>query len=372
VTCVALAVTALATGRPALADYPTALREAARARMHERAQEHALAADGFRRAFDQFPDLAFLYTYAAAAERAGWYAEAESAWRKVLRYALSEEDRARADGEATRLKSLVPKDMVRVAVQVTPHHARLVFESDKGKRAMSSGGEIYLRSGRYKVSIQAAEHGSETRTIYVGTRPAETFAVVLKHGGGTVVVPDKKPDDKKPDDRKPDDKKPDDKKPDLVEKKPDTKKPDKDPDPFPDEQIERRPGRTSGRGFLWGATPWISAGIGVAAIGAAGYFGWRATDDAAVANGFNPADKGYSTKVAGQIDYAKQDALLATIGLAVGGAFVVGSALLFTLRPSTSSEARADEPPEPGFSLGARGAPRLVFDGTGLRALVRF
>ncbi len=122
-------------------------------------------------------------------------------------------------------------------------------------------------------------------------------------------------------------------------------------------------------GWLHRYGPFIVAGVGVATVGAGGYFGYEAMDTATRVKNLDQSSPNYTTNFNTFADYAKQQGLFANVMFATGGALVAGGALWWLLAPSTHSSTHVLGSMEGSASLLP---PDVGFDGRSMWATWRF
>ncbi|MSP93568.1 MAG: hypothetical protein EXR79_17545, partial [Myxococcales bacterium] len=303
-------------GASAATRYAAALRQAALARVEAHAGIDELAAEHYRAAYRQHPEMTFVLAQAQAAERAGLYAEAHNAASRALMHRMPDAQRAEMDSEVKRLAGLVPQDLHRVAVQVAPDGARvelrlvmpvtggaksalaagakpeaLLRDSGPDRTVLTSGG-IWLKAGTWSVESSARGYQSELRTIQVG-RGGELLTVALKpdETGPALAVSRKRPSaqiEPQPGPKTV---------PDVVRKVLSEFEPGAEPklQPKLDGPIvkfgyDEPPSRSA----LARVGPIATSMLGVAALGVGGYFGYQATTNAATVNALEPNVKGYA------------------------------------------------------------------------------
>jgi hypothetical protein len=315
------------------ARYSAALRLAALARVEARGGADEVAAEHFRAAYRKYPDVSFLAGYARSAERAKLYAEAHDALRRALSHALSPDERAQVDAEIARLTPLVPSGLVRVALQVAPEGARVELtrqqpgESNGDPRKSSKRsadrialgtGWLYLAPGSYAVYSSLKGFQSDLRTLQVTAESADLMAIALAADDAAPQLADTT--------------RPKHKGSDTVE--PDIKKPDEGPVvEFQDRpKVRRSPVHTLG--------PVVLSALGVLAVGAGGFFGWQASQNAASANdlsGQGLSKANYDSQFATYHQAVLNNANFANYALAGGGTLVALGSLWWLLAPSAKA-----------------------------------
>lgn len=380
---------------------PQSLRLAALARVHQRAGFDAVAAEYFRGAYRAYPQLGHILDYAQASERARHFAEAHAAYSEALQHVLSEDQRKRIVGEVERLKTLVSPSLVPVAVQVQPRGTRVAFTvaggDERPQRVVLGDGTVWLRPGTYKIVGSAPEHHGMKRSFRVGAHERQLLAVHLRRqtltsstiaGGkpapvptGTVKdVPETAPVAVAP--KEPVEVAAQAGTPAAAVEQPapptsEQPAPVAAADPAPaadgagaaDEIIEEpAPTASSGRGLaFWG--PVVTAGLGVAGLGAGGYFGYLAITHAGFANDLNPKSGNYEKNLAEQTQLTQDNAKYATWALIGGGAMAVAGTAWFIVGRTLGASAGNSTGGGAAFALRPAG---VGFDGRRLMATWRF
>lgn len=345
---------------PASTRYAAALRLAALGRVEARAGSDELAAEHFRAAYRMQPQVEFLLAYARSAERAQLYAEAHEALRRALTHGLPPEELGKISTDIKRLQAQIPPGLVRVAVQVAPAGTRLELTRQKPgakvqdprqagaartcDRVVLATGGVYLPAGTYSVYATAKGYQSEMTTLQVAREGAELIAVSLaaeeagpqlaethRHKQKTV-----EPDDKLEDKHQ-------------VEAQ------------GPTVEFGVQPKSSRSAIHTWG--PLGTAALGVAAIGAGGFFGWQVTQAAATAN--DQANQGLSkADYQANVDYYKQQARdnssLANYSFIGGGVLLAIGTAWWALAPSARASQAAATPPAPASRQAQVAAPALI------------
>lgn len=319
---------------PASTRYASALRLAALGRVEARAGADELAAEHFRAAYRMQPQVEFLLAYARSAERAQLYAEAHEALRRALTHGLASDERSRVAADIQRLQAQIPAGLVRVAVQVAPAGARLELTRQQPgakvqdprqagaartwDRLVLATGGVYLPPGTYAVYATAKGYQSHMTTLQVARDGAELIAVSLAAEEAGPQLAETHRHKQKPVE-------PDDKLEDKQQVEPQG----------PVVEFGVQPRSTRSAIHTWG--PLGTAALGVAAIGAGGFFGWQVTQAAASANdqlhqGLSKAD--YQANV----DYYKQQArdssALANYSFIGGGVLLAVGTAWWALAPA--------------------------------------
>lgn len=321
--------------------YAAALRLAALARVEARAGEDQLAAEHFRNAYRLQEAVPFLVAYAQAAERAGLFAEAHDALRRLLGHALSDDQRKIVEVQEKRVAALVPPGLQRVAILVAPDGARVELSregADKTKlkgpeRMLIGSGDVFLQPGAWNLETGAKGFNSELRTVQVGAPEANVVAIQLQpedQGPALVGTPNaRQPQqfDKRPI-------------PLAQDKKPDTAK-------GPTLVIDDHP-QSARRGFIatWG--PIATTGLGVLAVGAGGWFGYQTQVAADNVASFQPGGSAYdaknlTTNQQTQLDSVRANQRLANYAFIGGGTLVALGSLWWLLQPAAPSAAPSQE-----------------------------
>lgn len=342
--------------------YAAALRLAALARVEARAGEDPLAAEHFRNAYRLQQAVPFLVAYAQAAERAGLFAEAHDALRRLLGHALSEDQRKIIETQEKRVAALVPPGLQRVAVLVSPDGARVEMSREGTtkrngpERMLIGSGDVFLQPGTWNLETGAKGFNSELRTVQVGPPETNVVAIELQledQGPALVGTPNAR-------------------QPRQIDKRPIPLVQDKKPDPpkGPTLTLGEVP-QTAKRGFIatWG--PIATTGLGVLVVGAGGWFGYQtqvaANDIAAVQpGGSDYVAKNLTTNQQTQLDSVHANQTLANYAFIGGGALVAIGSLWWLLQPAAQPEApvqqltEAPRPPTPSVlpvpTVSGRGA----------------
>ena len=385
--------------------YPQSLRQAALGRVHQRAGFDALAAEYFRSAYRAYPQLTYVLDYAQASERARHFAEAHAAYAQALQHQLGDEQRKRIVGEVERLKTLVSPSLVPVAVQVQPQGARVVFsaegEGEQNQRVMLGDGSLWLRPGTYQIDGTAAQHHGLKRTFRVGTHERQLLSIHLRRqtltsssiAVGAPAAVGTAPAKSAPIDGAPT-------KTVVVSPTPAPAEADEPTAPAEaapvvakaaapaeaaaaaeppavddgpidgEENIEEStpmPTSSGGNAF-WG--PVVTAGLGVAGLGAGAYFGSMMITYAGYANDLkNPKGANYKKNLAEQTQLAQDNADYATWAFIGGGALVAAGTAWFILDRALGSSASHLKQSAPAVALRPAG---FGFDGRRFMATWRF
>lgn len=354
--------------------YAAALRLAAVARVEARAGLDELASEHFRAAYRKHEDAAFLLAGAVAAERARLYAEASDMLREALTHELPKEQRSKAESDLARVAPQVPTGLVRVPIQVAPEGARVeLTRSEPGQtrpagskpdRVVLVSGWVFLQPGTWSIYSTARGFQPELQTVKVvrsgssivqvalrpedrgpsvadPTRPSRDDRSVAEPGptspetdpgredgsddGSDVAAASDTPAPVKPETKpvvKPETKpKPEP----VVVKKPKPKPVDPDPtepglDPGEGPTVEVDVAHGPQGIHKWG--PYATAGLGVALLGAGGYFGYTAQQsgqDASDLGSQNLSPAAYDSQFTKLVQQAEDQALFANLAFAGGG-----------------------------------------------------
>lgn len=361
------------------------------ARVELRSSAYELAAEHFRAAYRHHADADFMRRYAEAAERAGLYAEARDATQRVLTHPLSPEERQRLEGDVVRLDKMVQPGLVRVMVQVKPDGARVVLTLGNLQRTVLGPGHIYLKSGSWGVESSAKGFQSELRTLQAGEGGA-LLAISLhaeEAGPALAEVPRATGDGIR--------------KAPLIEIEPEPEpkavpvvavqpkvEPKVEPKPVPvvavqpkvepkiepkvEPKVEPKPAppkavakpepepkaaptplviapkevKPQGPSVVGRYGPYVTAGLGVVAIGVGGFFLYQAMQNVSDLNGLNAASM-TPAQYASSFDAGKSDAQAnlqkADYLMAAGGAVLVAGVAWWVLTPRGSTTAEADHSP---------------------------
>ncbi len=343
--------------------FARALRLAARGRVQARAGMDGAASESLRLSYHIVPELSVLTDHAAAAERAQYFGQAHAAWREVLNHPLGPAARKKATAEAERLAPLVPADHVPVLVTVSPFHAAVTLErtEDGQRRVVLSDGVVWLKAGGWQAATVATGYKSELRAFRVERRSNEAFAVVLEPSQKALRMAGSR-DGPLPGERvgaKPDGLAPPKEDPsrnDGQAPKSTAKQTPKDPTAGSDVDgglKQTQPTPPGGGLSKWG--PIITAGVGVAALGVGGFFGYNAKQNVDVANGLSPTRPDYKTQLKFYGDAASDRAQLANTMFIAGGALAAVGTVWWLLAPRSGDEAAASSLRPSGMSLSGRG-----------------
>ncbi len=341
------------------ARYSAALRLAALARVEARGGADEVAAEHFRAAYRKYPDVSFLIGYARSAERAKLYAEAHDALRRALSHELTAEERGQLEAEVARLAPLVPPGLVRVALQVAPEGTRVELTRQQpgesagdprknSKRAADrialGTGWLYLAPGSYAVYSASKGYQSDLRTLQVTAESADLMAIALAAEDAAPQLVDTT--------------RPKTKTPDHVE--PDVKQPDQGPVvEFEDRpKVRRSPLHTLG--------PVVLSALGVLAVGAGGYFGWQASQNASLANDLSKGSASYQSQFDTYHQAVLDNANLANYAFIGGGALVALGSLWWLLAPSAKATQAVASPAEGPAAAGHSSWPTLSLPQVGL------
>lgn len=339
------------------ARYAAALRLAALARVEARAGSDEVAAEHFRAAYRKYPDVGFLLAYARSAERAKLYAEAHDALRRALTHALADDEKTRINNEVERLQPLVPAGLVRVAIQVSPEGARVELTRQQAgaagrdpkkngpgrtvDRVVLGTGWLFLQPGSWAIYSTAKGYQSDLSSLQVTPEGAELVAVGLSpEDAGPQFADTTRPKVVRQEG------------PDLEPKKPEE-------GPVVEFQAPARPSRSR----IHSIGPVVVSALGVLAVGAGGYFGWQATEQAKQANALLPSDSGYHDDFATFRTSVNNNAMLANYAFIGGGALVGLGTLWWLLAPSKTTAA-ADRPS--GAPVAARLLPAVQLTPSGV------
>ncbi len=344
----------LATGRPGGEGSPTeryvaSLRLSALGRVEARGGLDEVAAEHFRAAYRKHPAVEYLLAAARSAERAKLYAEAHDALRQALLHELPPDERARTDQEVARLEPLVPPGLVRVTVQVIPEGARVELSRQQpgdpprdpklaGRgydRVVLGTGWVFLQPGTWAVHSTARGYQSELQTVTLQPDGAELVAVALSVEDTGPQLADPRPRQKRPDDGTlPDDRK--------------TPEPE---GPVVQFNMDKTPKRSAAH--TWG--PLGLSVLGVAGIGAGGWFGFQAAQNGLAANDLvnqKLPKSQYDAQLGEHVTSAQDNARLANYAFIGGGALVALGTLWWWLAPEDKPQ---DDPgPKLGASAGAQ------------------
>lgn len=379
--------------------YPQSLRYAARGRVQARAGDDALAAEYFRAAYHQHPDIQYLLSYARACERAKYFNEARQAYQEALTHDLDEDESKRVKSEVERLATLISKTQVPVTLQIRPRNARAIVSSPADKaspqpasfeRVVMGDAKIFLKPGKYTVHVAADTYRGQLRSFRV--RPGNTtssqgqlIAVTLRpeakvplalsqHRGSGATATSKNvgKSTRKTADNDDDD---DDEEVADADTKgdgttgDDTTGSDGSDGSDVDDAVDAGVADSGGSGgsslHKWG--PIATAGVGVLALGAGGGLWYLAMDEAALAEAVNPA-AGNRTEI---FEHHRGNAELywnmRIVAFGVGGALVAAGTIWMAVAPKNVALAPANR----GLASTLRPAD-VHFDGRTFGATWRF
>lgn len=408
--------------------YAAALRLAAVARVEARAGLDELAAEHFRAAYRKHEDAAFLLAGAVAAERARLYAEASDMLREALTHELPKEQRNKAESDLARVAPQVPAGLVRVPIHVAPEGARVeLTRSEPGQvrpagskpdRVVLVSGWVFLQPGTWSIYSTARGYQPELQTVKVVRSGSSNVQVALRpeDRGPSVADPTRPSRDDRsvavPGPTAPDEEpgtdlsdasdtpepapKPEPKprpKPEPIAKpepKPETEpiakpepKPEpkpvvvKKPKPKPIDPDPTEPGLDPGEGptveldvahgpqgvHKWG--PYATAGLGVALLGAGGFFGYTAQQSGQQASDLgsqNLSPAAYDSQFGKLVQQAEDQALFANLAFAGGGLLLAAGTAWWWFAPVATPQ----RPKSPSSGAGTTGAGALVPKGTSL------
>jgi len=357
----------LATSRPGGEGSPTeryvaSLRLAALGRVEARGGLDEVAAEHFRAAYRKHPAVEYLLAAARSAERAKLYAEAHDALRQALLHVLPADERARTDQEVARLEPLVPPGLVRVTVQVAPEGARVELSrqqpgdpKEAGRsfdRVVLGTGWVFLQPGTWAVHSTAKGFQSELQTVTLQPDGAELVSVALHVEDTGPQLADPRPRAKRPDEAL----------------QPDGAKPQEPEGPVVQFNMDRTPKRSAAH--TWG--PIGLSVVGVAGIGAGGWFGFQAAQNGLAANDLisqKLPKAQYDTQLGEHVTKAQDNARLANYAFAGGGALVALGTLWWWLAPD--DKPKDEVAPKLGTGPGGRAAIGGVAKRSGLPSIVR-
>jgi hypothetical protein len=367
--------------------YRQAVRHAAYARVAARAGEDARAYASFRAALRLHGDAQWAIEAARSAERAGLLGEAHDTWRWALRLA-DEGERGAIAREVERTAGLVPADAQRVAVIVHPAGARLelVREGSDQVRPLVGDDTVWLLPGRWRAEDPVDPEAGALASWRIGEAGPRLLAVALRRAPPSDVAPPQRvaaptgparPDPAlarptPPRDPAPAAGEPKRPEPAPRDAAPTDPGPGQPPAAAPDQGSEP-PGQPALAGVhRWG--PYATAGLGLAAAGAATWFGIQALQYAQIANDLDPDSAKYKANLKTYGDGAEQNALRANVAFAVGGALVAGGAAWWLLRPAPRSSISLQAAAPPGEPLRLAPPPsfKLALTGRSVLAAWRF
>lgn len=366
----------LAAGRSGAEISPTeryvqSLRLAALGRVESRGGEDEMASEHFRAAYRKHELADYLLQAAKSAEHAKLYAEAHDSMRRVLLHDLAAEDRSRAEAEVARLAALVPPGLVRVAVQVAPEGARVELTRQQpgelrrdGKnpagrpydRLVLGSGWVFLAPGTWAVYSAAKGYQSELQTLNLAPDSAELVAVSLQveDTGPQLADPTRPKGAKKPDE----------------EIGPDEKKPPEPEGPVVQFNMDTTPKRSKVHTY----GPMGLSVLGVAALGAGGWFGYQAVQNGQAANDLTSqglSKTQYDSDLQFYLAAAQSNAQRSNYAFIGGGALVALGTLWWWLAPTESADSGPAKAvlhlPAPRSPLRAVSAPTVLPAASGLQ-----
>lgn len=390
--------------------YAAALRLAAVARVEARAGLDELAAEHFRAAYRKHEDAAFLLAGAVAAERARLYAEASDMLREALTHELPKEQRSKAESDLARVAPQVPAGLVRVPIHVAPEGARVeLTRSEPGQvrpagskpdRVVLVSGWVFLQPGTWSIYSTARGYQPELQTVKVVRSGASNVQVALRpedrgpsvadptrpsRDDRSVAVPGPTPpeDDVGTDVSDASDAPDPSPKPEPKPRPEPIAKPEPKPEPEPKPVVVKKPkpkpadpdptepGLDPGEGptveldvaygpqgvHKWG--PYATAGLGVALLGAGGFFGYTAQQSGQEASDLgnqNLSPAAYDSQFGKLVQQAEDQALFANLAFAGGGLLLAAGTAWWWFAPVAT-------PPRPkatGTGKDAAGAGALA------------
>lgn len=343
------------------------IAHASYARVAMRANEPREAYAAMRAALRLQPDAERYADAARIAEAGGLMGEATDCWQAAARYSLDRAARDRHLQEADRTTALIRPGTVRVGLVVQPAGSRVELrqEGAADSRPVLGDEVVWLEPGAWQIEDPESSSPAPLRRFVAGAAGPQIVAVLVERRGedpeaaeierrrrlagdpgaiarqgasgdgktadgktGTGKTGDGKTGTGKTGDGKTGTGKTGD--PRGVAKG--------DDEPPPEKPLPRPAGPSSVHRWA----PYVVAGLGAAAAGAGGYFGWLAWQNVQIANDLNPADAKYDKNLATYGAAARDNAKLANIAFAAGGALVAGGATWLLLRPAPRSSVMLD------------------------------
>lgn len=370
-------------------DVVRAARHAALARVEARSGLSARAAEHFRAAYRAQPRLDYLLSYAEAAEKSGWLAEARDAYAEALHHDIDDVRKAQLEKKRDAIAARVPASLLPVLIEATPADAVIrVIPSDTlgAPRLVIGSARVHLAPGRYTVETTADGFHPEKTELRVGDDGA-LYTVALRERrledlpiAGSAIVqrapepaprPEPAPEPQQEPKREPRDIAAKEPQPDRTpepkpEPKPEprdktvvAKKPELQPmDPEagkPDPGVRKR-APAGGKGFVREVGPWAVVGLGVAGIGAASVMGAKALGTRTRANDLDPASPTYRQDLDSHVSDARSQAKLATALFATGGAVVLAGGAWLVVESMFPAKRRSAAAPRGDDTTAQRGA----------------
>jgi tetratricopeptide (TPR) repeat protein len=273
------------------------------------AGDTAGACESFAKSQELDPQLGTQYNLGLCYEKLGKVA---SAWGLFSVLAETDTNKGRKADAGKRAKALAPK-LVRVLLVARGQTPGLTVMRDGADITAAIGVATPVDPGRSVITASATGYQSWTAEV----------AVMGEGTTVTVEIP-------------------------ALEKLPEVAVPPPEPDPVPAVVVPPPPPPPSDPGPGRRRLAYISAGVGLAAIGVGATFGMMATADNDEAKrtcgGAIDDCRGDVAAAQDLVDGARTKALISTIGFAVGGAAVVGGVVLYLTAPKARERAVAIAP----------------------------